>query len=111
MSRVRPSTPVFAGIGLVALGLAGAGVHAGLTAPREAARMAESAALVKAAGITDLALFTEARYARHPSMADLHSAFQDGPMSFEHVPSGTFGPPPEHFGAGRLGTSGTEGTQ
>jgi len=105
MSRLRPSTPVFTAIGLLALGLAGAGVHAAVTAPGAAARMAESAALVKGARLTDLALFPEARYTRHPSMADLHTAFQDAPMSFEHFPAGVFVPVPAHFGAGRLGFS------
>ena len=70
--------------------------------------MAESAALVKAAGLTDLALFPEARYTRHPSMADLHTAFQDAPMSFEHFPAGVFVSRPERFGAGRLGFSEAE---
>lgn len=105
MRYVRPSTPVFAGLGLLALALGVAAVHAGLSAPGTAARQAESAALVKGARLTDLALFSEARYTRHPSMADLHTAFQDAPMSFEHFPAGVFAPVPEHFGRGRLGFS------
>ena len=44
--------------------------------------------------LTDLCLFTEARYTRHPSMADLHSAFQDHPMALEHFPSGSMVSPP-----------------
>ena len=36
-------------------------------------------------GLTDLALFTEARYTRHPSQADLQSAFQDHPVALEHI--------------------------
>lgn len=44
--------------------------------------------------LTDLCLFTEARYTRHPSMADLHSAFQDHPMALEHFPSGSLVSPP-----------------
>jgi len=44
--------------------------------------------------LTDLCLFTEARYTRHPSQADLHSAFQDHPDAFEHFPSGSLLPPP-----------------
>lgn len=44
--------------------------------------------------LTDLCLFTEARYTRHPSQADLHSAFQDHPMAFEHFPSGSLVAPP-----------------
>ncbi|MEW6668932.1 MAG: hypothetical protein AB1512_27295 [Thermodesulfobacteriota bacterium] len=45
--------------------------------------------MVKTLGLTDLCLFTEARYARHLSQADLHSAFQDNPMSAEHFPAGS----------------------
>ena len=44
--------------------------------------------------LTDLALFTEARYTRHPSQADLHSAFQDHPFALEHFPSGSIAGPP-----------------
>jgi hypothetical protein len=47
------------------------------------------AALVRKLQLTDLCLFTEARYARHLSQADLHSAFQDYPMSPEHFPAGS----------------------
>ena len=50
--------------------------------------------LVRALRLTDLALFTEARYTRHPSQADLHSAFQDHPLALEHFPTGSLlGPP------------------
>ena len=41
-----------------------------------------------------LALFTEARYTRHPSQADLHSAFQDHPLALDHFPTGTLVPAP-----------------
>ncbi|MCG7941386.1 MAG: hypothetical protein N0C88_21400 [Candidatus Thiodiazotropha lotti] len=50
---------------------------------------AESAELVSRLGLTDLALFTEARYTRHPSQADIHSAFQDHPVALEHFPTGS----------------------
>ena len=51
--------------------------------------------LVASLGLTDLALFTEARYTRNSSQADLQSAFQDHPLAFEHFPSGSLiGPPP-----------------
>ena len=43
--------------------------------------------------LTDLALFTEARYTRHPTQSDLHSAFQDHPLALEHFPSGSLMPP------------------
>ena len=58
-------------------------------AMREASRI-----LVDRLQLTDLCLFTEARYTRHPSMADLHSAFQDHPMALEHFPSGSLATPP-----------------
>jgi len=40
-------------------------------------------------GLTDLAIWTEARYTRHPSQTDLFSPFQDFPSSFEHFPAGS----------------------
>ncbi|MCD6186919.1 MAG: hypothetical protein J7K09_02040 [Desulfuromusa sp.] len=49
--------------------------------------------LVKALGITDLSLCSEARYTRHPSQADLFSPFQDFPAAFEHFPTGSIIPP------------------
>lgn len=45
--------------------------------------------LTEALGLTDLALTTEARYTRHPTMADLTSPFQDHPASLDHFPSGS----------------------
>jgi hypothetical protein len=45
--------------------------------------------LVGVLSLTDLALWTEARYTRHPSMADLFSPFQDHPGAFEHFPAGS----------------------
>jgi len=57
----------------------------------------EKKEVVKTLGLTDLCLFTEARYTRHPSMADLNSAFQDYPVSFEHFPSGSLIMPPRHL--------------
>jgi hypothetical protein len=53
--------------------------------------------MVKSLGLTDLCIFTEARYTRHPSMTDLNSPFQDYPFSFEHFPSGSLIMPPRHL--------------
>jgi hypothetical protein len=39
--------------------------------------------------LTDLCLFTEARYTRHPAMADNHAAFQEHPAALDHFPSGS----------------------
>jgi hypothetical protein len=46
---------------------------------------------------TDLAIWTEARYTRHPSQTDIFSAFQDCPSCLEHFPSGSILSPPPHF--------------
>ncbi len=50
--------------------------------------------LVSRLRLSDVVLFTEARYTRHFSQADLHSAFQDHPVALEHFPSGSLLPPP-----------------
>ncbi len=53
--------------------------------------------MVERLELSDLCLFTDARYARHPSMADRHTPFQDSPMAMEHFPSGTLVLPPPHL--------------
>jgi len=53
--------------------------------------------IVRVLMLTDLCLFTEARYTRHPSMTDLNTPFQDHPMSLEHFPSGAIMAPPLHL--------------
>lgn len=58
-------------------------------------RMDRTRGLVSRLGLSDPALFTEARYTRHLSQADLHSAFQDHPMAMEHFPSGSLLMPPQ----------------
>ncbi len=50
--------------------------------------------LVATQGLTDLCLSTEARYTRHPAMADLHAPFQDHPGAREHFPTGGLMSPP-----------------
>lgn len=80
-------------LGLAALGL----VFPRLDAEAVSARRAASSELVERLMLTDLALFTEARYTRHPSQADLFSAFQDHPGAWDHFPTGGVIPPPEHL--------------
>jgi hypothetical protein len=67
---------------------------AALLRARRAQGLTWQAELVARLRLTDLCLFTEARYTRHPSQADLHSAFQDHPLGLEHYPSGSILPPP-----------------
>ncbi len=69
-------------------------VDAGVRGNGVAADLAQQRALVRELGITDLCLFTEARYTRHLTQADLHTPFQDHPFSMEHFPTGSLFPPP-----------------
>jgi len=69
-------------------------LHAGIRQYRDVTESRQRATLVKELQLTDLCLFTEARYTRHPTMADLHSPFQDHPGAMEHFPSGSFATPP-----------------
>jgi len=55
--------------------------------------------LVKELELTDLAIWTEARYTRHPSQADFFSPFQDGPSALEHFPAGSVVVPPDRSGS------------
>ena len=77
-------------LGLVLLVLSFA--DAALRSRLATADIEQRADLVATLDQTDLALFTEARYTRHPSQADLHSAFQDHPMALDHFPSGSLVP-------------------
>jgi hypothetical protein len=56
--------------------------------------MEQMSLIVSDFALTDLCLFTEARYTRHPSMADFTTPFQDYPFSLEHFPSGSLMPVP-----------------
>lgn len=76
------------GLGLAA-GLWGEVRHSQQQLARERNRQ-----LVRDLGLTDLALFTEARYTRHLTQADRHAAFQDHPQALEHFPSGSLLPLP-----------------
>lgn len=102
IDRRRGSTLAALIFGLLGLGclacLAQAIGARGEAERRRAVARGEVAAL----GLTDLALFTEARYTRNPSLADLHSAFQDGPATLDHFPSGSLIAPPRDLGRGRL---------
>jgi hypothetical protein len=71
--------------------------HAQYRSADAQAAWSEKARMVERLELSDLCLFTDARYARHPSMADRHTAFQDSPMAMEHFPSGTLVLPPPHL--------------
>ena len=62
--------------------------HASLKREAGLRSLEEKMEIVRRLELTDLCLFTEANYTRHLSQADLHTPFQDSPMSLEHFPSG-----------------------
>lgn len=72
-------------------------VHAALQRQADAEEIAQLTAVVKNLELTDLCLFTEARYTRHLSQADMFSAFQDHPTALEHFPTGSIAGPPENI--------------
>ena len=72
-------------------------IHAGIRQDLDMPLLHERAEIVRMLGLTDLCLFTEARYTRNPSLADLGTPFQDHPMSLEHFPSGAIMPVPPHL--------------
>ena len=70
------------------------GIHSYSSRTARNAELQERAQLVRRLRLTDLWLFTEARYTRRPAMADLHAPFQDHPTALEHFPSGSLVTPP-----------------
>ena len=89
----RPSTVAIAVVGTLAVAFVACFADAQLMVERTAMDLAQTRALATRLDLVDLALFTEARYTRHPVQADLHSAFQDHPLALEHFPSGSLLPP------------------
>ncbi len=100
--RYRRKAPAFLALLAAALAAFGASLlHARWAGEGADARLAANRHLAGRLGLTDLCLFTDARYTRHPSLADVHSPFQDYPLSLEHFPSGSLvGPPPHLAGFG-----------
>ncbi len=89
MKRKRASTVYFLVIAAFFFAQGALLVHAAVERSRARETLLSRRDLVRSLTLTDLCLFTEARYTRNPALADLHSAFQDGPFSFEHFPSGS----------------------
>lgn len=92
---MRKSTVFFIIIVVLFAACAAAAVHAAAITHSLAAEKQRCRDLAAALGLSDLALFNEARYTRNLSEADLHSAFQEHPLSLEHFPSGSFAFPPD----------------
>jgi hypothetical protein len=92
--NVRKSSVFFFYITISILLSAALLLHARQSRTSSEATITANAQLVGRLTITDLCLFTEARYTRHPSMADLHAPFQDHPLAMDHFPSGSLVSPP-----------------
>jgi hypothetical protein len=92
---MRKSSVFFYGLACEILVLGLLLTHASFREGAQQESLEEKADLVEALKLTDLCLFTEARYTRHLSQADLNTAFQDHPLSLEHFPSGSFTQPSE----------------
>ena len=58
-------------------------------------------AIVTTLTLTDLCLSTETRSTRHPSLADLHTPFQDHPLALDRFPSGSLMVLPPHLRPGK----------
>jgi hypothetical protein len=97
----RKTNRALAMIGLVGLLFLATQVEAWLSRSRAEGMLAAKQSLVSELQLTDVCLFTEARYTRHPSQADLHTPFQDHPLSFDHFPSGSLIKPPTGVSANR----------
>ncbi len=68
--------------------------HASWQRQVDSPRLNGLASVVQELELTDLCLFTEARYTRHLSQADMFSPFQDHPVSLDHFPTGSIAGPP-----------------
>lgn len=90
--RVSATLGVLAALLAAVVGL-GSGVgrtDQGMVVSREVNR-----ALVEELRLTDLALWSEASYCRHPTQADGFAAWADHPAAMERFPAGSLVPPPQ----------------
>jgi len=94
---MRKSTTFLTFILLLTILMGFAFAHARARQRADMPRLQRSADLVRLFELTDLCLFTDAQYTRHPAVSVRHTAFQDHPLSFEHFPSGSLSGPPPHL--------------
>ena len=93
---MRKSEILFALFGILLLATAATFVDTLLRANDDQLQQQQ---MVAELGLTDLSLFTEARYLRHLSQADLNTAFQDHPMALDYFPGGSLITPPDNWNA------------
>jgi len=94
---MRPAKILFIVLILLAVADAGLYFHAVRLASTLRSDYAVQSIAVSSLGLTDLAVATEARYTRHPSVSDSMAPFMDHPGGLEHFPTGSFwaAPPPQ----------------
>jgi hypothetical protein len=97
LATMRKSTLFFIYISLMTALLFAAFMHALARQKADLPLLQRNAGLVQRLELTDLCLFTDAQYTRHPAVAVLNTPFQDYPLSFEHFPSGSLSGPPPHL--------------
>lgn len=94
MHRIRPADRILATVLLAGALFAASFIDAAWQLSAHEPALQRTTELVTGLRLSDIVLFTEARYTRHYTQADLHSAFQDHPVALEHFPSGSLLPPP-----------------
>jgi hypothetical protein len=89
-SSIMKKHTIFIGLTMLELVLLALLFMTGHAAVRNAAQheLGNKKQLAAALHLTDLAIWTEARYTRHPSQTDFFSPFQDFPGALEHFPAG-----------------------
>lgn len=92
--RGRKSHRALALLGLLIAAFLATFADASWLSARRAPALLRQAQAVRDYGLTDLCLLPEARYTRHLSQADLHTAFQDQPAALDHFPAGSLVSPP-----------------
>lgn len=97
LGKLRASDGAVAVVLVLTVAFTGTFLEAAFVNPSDSISVRASQRLVSEFGLTDLCLFTEARYTRHPSQADFNTPFQDHPMALEHFPSGALLHPPRNL--------------
>lgn len=69
-------------------------IHGAVQSSAAGFRLQNNRDIARQLALTDLAIWTEARYTRNPSQTDFASPFQDFPGSPDHFPAGSVIAPP-----------------
>jgi len=104
--NLRQGIYVWAGLSFLALEIAvafGLALAGSLRSARNNEARAVNQRLVAELGLADLALWSDASYCRHPSLAVFFSAHADHPSAMEHFPAGSIVPPPRAESPSRPG--------